>query len=315
MIIYIEPKSLFPQLSSDTIYGAIFSAISNLYEDFNEFLDLFKKSPPFLISSAFPYIGRGDKIHFFPMPIDGVSDFKKKKDVEGTKKLKKVRYIHESIFNKWINGEIDEVFLLKNINQFKIKDSLIYPKELDLDFNIDSLDNARNSINRLVQSTDIFYSSGKSYKNAGIFFLVRFADDEAKKKYGSVISGAVKFLEDRGIGEDVSSGKGHFEIIEFSDREIIQESQTGNRFISLSRYHPTLEEIKIYHDKNELYYDIITKRGRSSDGRIRKQVRFFSEGSTFPNLGKEVYGGLVPVDKKAIEFGYAYDVRILGEIG
>lgn len=310
MIIYIEPKSLFPQLSSDTIYGAIFSAISNLYEDFNEFLDLFKKSPPFLISSAFPYIGKGEKIHFFPKPIGGVPELENMKDVEGIKKLKKVKYIHESIFNKWIIGHINEAILLNNIKQYEIKDGLIYPKELNLDFNIDSLDNARNSINRLVQSTDIYYSSGKSYKNAGIFFLVRFADDEAKKKYGTIIKGAVKFLEDRGIGEDVSSGKGHFEIMEFSDKEIIQEYQTGNRFISLSRYHPTQEELKLYHDQNELYYDIFTKRGRSSDGRIRKQVRFFTEGSTFPSLGKEVYGELIPVDRKAIEFGYAYNVRM-----
>ena len=38
MIIHIEPKSSFQGLSSDTIYGATFSAIYNLYEDFDEML-------------------------------------------------------------------------------------------------------------------------------------------------------------------------------------------------------------------------------------------------------------------------------------
>lgn len=312
MIIYIEPKSLFPQLSSDTLYGAIFSAISNLYEDFDELLDLFKKTPPFLISSAFPFVWGEKWVHFFPKPIGDVPGLENMKDREGIKRLKKVKYVHESIFNKWINGEVDEAFLLKNIDNYEIKDGSIYPKEVKLKFNIESLDSARNSINRITQSADIFYSSGNFYKNAGLFFLVRFINEEYRKKYSEVVLGAVKFLGDRGIGEDISSGKGHFEIIEFSDKEIIHESEKGNRFVSLSRYLPTKEEIKTYHTKNNLWYDIITKRGRSSEGRIRKQVRFFSEGSTFPDLGKEIYGELIPVEKKAIEFGYAYNVRIRG---
>lgn len=268
-----------------------------------------KQSPPFLISSAFPFVGK-EIAHFFPKPIDRPQKLENMMDMEGMKKLKKIRYIHESIFNKWINGGVNEAYLARNINDYKIKGELIYPKELKLSFNIEPLDIPRNSINRQSQLSDIFYSSGNYYKNAGLFFLVRFMNKENEKKYRDVLLGAVKFLRDRGFGGDVSAGKGHFGLIDFTDKEILQQPEKGNRFISLSSYHPAQDEINAYKEKKGLWYDIFTKRGRGSDGRNRKQVRFFTEGSTFPDLNKEIYGEAIPVDKEAIEFGYAYYVRM-----
>lgn len=310
MIIYIQPKSLFQPLSSDTLYGAICSALSSLYEDFDEMLQLMKQSPPFLISSAFPFVGTKDIAHFLPKPIDRPQKLENLMDMEGMKKLKKVKYIHESIFNKWINGEVNEAYLARNITNYRIEDELIHPKELKLNFNIESLDIPRNSINRQSQLSDIFYSSGNYYKNVGFFFLVRFMNKENEKKYHDVLLGAVKFLRDRGFGGDVSAGKGHFELIDFTDKEILQQPENGNRFISLSSYHPAQDEINAYKEKKGLLYDIFTKRGRGSDGRNRKQVRFFTEGSTFPELNKEIYGEAIPVEKEAVEFGYAYNVRM-----
>ena len=310
MIIHIEPKSSFQGLSSDTIYGATFNAIYNLYEDFNEMLDIFKQTPPFLISSAFPFVFAEETSHFFPKPIEESQQKMTMIDGSTVKKMKSVKYIHESIFNQWIDGKTNEYDLAINIDKYSIKDGLLYPKKLNLNFNIKSLDIARNSINRQTQFTDIFYSSGNYYTNAGLFFLVRFMDNESEKKYSGLITGAFKFLRDRGFGGDVSIGKGHFEITDFSDTEIIQEPEKGNRFISLSRYHPTQYEIAAYNKNRDIWYDIFTKRGRSSDGRIRNQVRFFTEGSTFPDLNKEVYGKIIPVARDAVEFGYAFNVRM-----
>lgn len=312
MIIYLEPKSLFQPLSSDTLYGAICSAFSDIYEDFNDKLDLLKKTPPFLISSAFPFVGTKDVAHFFPKPIDTPPEFENTTVWENMKKLKKVKYVHESIFNKWINGEVNEAYLARNIDNYRIEYELLYPKDFDLDFVIESRDIPRNSINRRSQLTDIFYSSGNYYKNAGLFFVVRFMNKENEQKYRKVLSGAVKFLRDRGFGGDVSAGKGHFEIMGFADKEILRQPETGNRFISLSSYHPTEDEIKAYKERKELWYDIFTKRGRGFDGKIRKKITFFTEGSTFPDLNKEIYGEVIPVDDRAVEFGYAFDVMMRG---
>ena len=311
MIIHIEPKSSFQGLSSDTIYGATFNAIYNLYEDFDEVLELFKQTPPFLISSAFPFVFAEEIAHFFPKPIEGSQQKLTTFDGNTVKKMKSTKYIHESLFNKWINGEINYDYLASNISEYSDpKDGLMYSKDLSLDFNIKSLDIARNSINRQTQFTDIFYSSGNYYTNSGLFFLVRFMNEESEKKYSGLITGAFRFLRDRGFGGDVSAGKGHFEIIDFSDTKIIHEPEEGNRFISLSRYHPTQDEISVYKGNKDIWYDIFTKRGRSSDGRIRKQVRFFTEGSIFPDLNKGIYGKTIPVAKDAVEFGYAFNVRM-----
>lgn len=313
MIIYIEPRSSFKPVSSDTLYGAVFSSLNMLSEEFGELLASLKEKPPFLISSAFPFTRNGSEInHFFPKPLvktpEGANI-----DLNARKEIKKVQYIHETTFNKWIQGEFDEEYLGKNIDDYSIKNGLLFPKNLKLDFSIKSLDTARNSLNRLTYFSDFFFTSGYYYKNAGLFFIIRFLEKEFEIKYRDLLLGSFKFVRDRGFGGDLSVGKGHFEIINISEGEIIQEPVNGNRFVSLSKYLPKQEEIKAFqNDKENLFYDFLTKRGRSSSGEIRKKVRFFLEGSTFPDLGKEVYGKSIIVDKDAIEFGYSFNVRMRG---
>ena len=105
-------------------------------------------------------------------------------------------------------------------------------------------------------------------------------------------------------------GKGISRFYDIKDQEIINEPADGNRFISLSKYLPTSDEIKAFQEKRNLWYDFYTKRGRDSSGRIRKKVRFFLEGSTFPDLNKDVYGKAIYVDKEAVEFGYSFNMRM-----
>jgi CRISPR-associated protein Csm4 len=310
MIIYIEPRSSFRPLSSDTLYGAVVNTLQILSQNFDELLASLAKRPPFLISSAFPFVKNGTEIiHFFPKPIT--------KTPEGTniynyahKELKKAQYVHETIFNKWLQKETGEEYLEKNFADYIIKDGLLFPRYLKLDFSIKSLDTARNSLNRLTHFSDFFFTSGYYYKNSGLFFMVRFLDRDFETKYRNLLLGSFRFLSDRGFGGDVSVGKGHFEILAIKDQEIINESADGNRFISLSKYLPTEDEIKEFQEKGNLYYDFYTKRGRDSSGSIRKKVRFFLEGSTFPQLGKDVYGRSICVGEEAMEFGYSFNVRM-----
>lgn len=310
MIIYIEPRSSFRPILSDTLYGAIVSTFQTLSQDFDKLLFSLKEKPNFLISSAFPFVKNGSEIvHFFPRPIVKTSEGLNT-DIYARKELRKVKYVHESVFNKWIQGEINEEYLENHIAGYQRKDGLLYPKNIKLDFNIQSLDTARNSLNRLTYFSDFFFTSGYYYKNSGLYFMIRFLDKDFEALYKDLLIGSFKFLSDRGFGGDVSVGKGHFEILAIEDQEIIKEPADGNRFISLSKYLPTLEERKLFQEKKNLYYDFYTKRGRDSSGRIRKRVRLFLEGSTFPLLGKDVYGEAIPVDKEAIEFGYSFNVRM-----
>lgn len=55
MLIYLKPLSIFPELHSDTLFGAITYAISQLYpEKVDEMVKSFEDEPPFIISSTFP---------------------------------------------------------------------------------------------------------------------------------------------------------------------------------------------------------------------------------------------------------------------
>ena len=66
MLVYIKPLSTFPKLHSDTLFGALTSAVSELYPDkVEDMLNEFKNNnPPFFISSTFPVIFRNAVIRY-----------------------------------------------------------------------------------------------------------------------------------------------------------------------------------------------------------------------------------------------------------
>lgn len=303
MIIYLNPRSLFPTLHSDTIFGALIYTTKEIYpEIFQEMLERFKNgNPPFLISSAYPYIqGEEDKIRFYPKPL---LEPEKHDDLEVSKKIRKSRYIEESIFKSWIQGGEKEIS--QNIDEYLLQDGLLYNKKLKSDFSFFADTIPRNTINRVTNASEnIFYSSGVAMKGLGLFFLVRFLDE----RYENILGGCMRFLKDRGFGGDISTGKGHFDYT-ISDENPF--SNDGERFITLSRYIPQVEELKSIAD--DLWYELGSKRGRSSTGALRREIRFFKEGSTFKSLEKPVYGCLVESGEEAVEYGLAYPVGIRGE--
>jgi CRISPR-associated protein Csm4 len=243
-------------------------------------------------------------IHFFPKPIE---EPKKTESVrmEVVKAWKGVKYIEKTIFESWRSGEIGEEKILKEFDRYKLKERFFFDKDLKIpeaDFWIRELNSPRNAINRVTQASEnLFYSTGYYYHNAGLFFLVRFFDPGYKK----IVEGAMRFLRDRGFGGDVSVGKGQFDF-ECQNTDILREIK-GERFISLSRYIPDGGEVKCHDD---CWYEIGMKRGRTPDGKVKKQVRFFVEGSTFPDLKKGYYGRIVKVEENAVEYGIAYDLAM-----
>ena len=309
MLVYIKPLSTFPKLHSDTLFGALTSAISELYPDLvddmiNEFED---GRPPFLISSTFPVILNNDeKIKFYPKIIND-SDLSKI-DSKINKDYKKVDYIEEDLFYALINGEMSEKELLENYNDYNRFSNLLMSKKLDVEIGFGENILPNNSVNRIVNETKIFYTQGDSYNNIGLFFLVQFFDE----KYRKTIESAIRFLGDRGFGRDVSTGKGQFSFeIETIQNDV--EYDEENMFVSLSRFIPKNDDLKRINEYS--YYEIASKRGRDKSGEIRKQVRFFKEGSIFPNY-QMIYGKIVKSGEvnPAFEYGYAYPLRFKKEM-
>lgn len=310
MLVYIKPLSIFPKLHSDTIFGALLSAINELYpEIIDDLLLKFQNTPPFLISSAFPYVftNKNEKIRFYPKIItnQGTGD-----SLSNEKKFKKVDYIEEETFFKLASGEIKESDLINELKEYKINDKLLFKKNTEIQGKVKDATIPNNRINRITGVAEPFYSEGYNFNNIGLFFLVEFNEEDFNEniKYETIIKSAIKFLKDRGFGKDISTGKGHFNY-EFEDTNLKDLSlEKGNYFISLSRFIPNDEDL----NKIDKYsaYEIGLKRGKNSRGENKKQIRFFSEGSTFPDY-KKFYGKIVQVGDKtpAIEYGFAFPLK------
>lgn len=317
-IVYLKPKSTFPFLSSDSIFGAIVYGISELFpNDLEEFLEDFrnKENIPFLISSAFPYcINENNYIRFYPKPFTKFQS----DDIKLSKKFKKIKFLEENIFLDLISGNISNEDLFNNFKEgrFIINGSnesfLVYKENKSIDGTFFSKEiSPHNVIDRVNNnSINIFYSEDYRFKNnKGLFFLVDFKNSSYEEKFFTVL----KYLRDKGFGKDISSGNGHFDykIDDFSQFDNLSQAQY---FVSLSRFIPDKNDISYITDskeKNNILYEIGDKRSRDSYG-LRKKTRFFKEGSILPNYpikeNVSFCGSLVDTSSRSIEYGYSFNV-------
>ena len=302
MLVYIKPLSTFPKLHSDTLFGALTSAVSELYPDkVEDMLNEFKNNnPPFLISSTFPVIFKGDeRFKFYPKLLLGEDSTGI--DTKIVKDYKKVEYLEETIFNQLIDGRITHHDILKEYDKYRRFSNLLFSRKIDVDIGFGKNITPNASVNRINNSTDIFYTQGDSYHNIGLFFFVKIYDED----YEEILKACLKFLKDRGFGKDISTGKGHFDF-EIKNYSFPSDDVDKNMFTTLSRFIPTEDDLKMISD--ESYYEISSKRGRDKSGEIRKQIRFFKEGSVFSNT-KKYYGSIIKSGSKAVEYGYAFPIR------
>lgn len=303
MLVYIKPLSMFPKLHSDTLFGAILSAISEIFPSkVDEIINDFENNnPPFLLSSTFPSI---DSKRFYPKIILENKE-SNVNDKNALKEYKKIEYVEEEIFLDLIRNNLTESDILNKFDEYTVLNNLLLKKELSEDIEISSTIIPHNSVNRMTRETEIFYSEGEEFNNIGLFFIVKFNNPE----YKDIVESSLKFLKDRGFGKNISTGQGQF------DYEIIDEdldfNESGDKFITLSRFIPSDDDLANININSS--YEIGFKRGRSKSGEIRKQVRFFKEGSTFPNYGENP-GTIVKSGEitPAIEYGYAFPVFLGG---
>lgn len=295
-------------IHSDTLFSAICNAYRLLYgkDKLEELLKLYtNNTPPFLLSSAFPYIGGSSDVLLFPIP----KSVDLGKYVDERKKYKKVELISKSIFLKIISGEINKTFIndchliqnnrvlitdLENIGKGdkKIWTSMEIPRVA-----IDSITNSTN----IYHVGEVVYSAG-----CGLYFLIDFKNPEFIEK----VKSAIRVLGDEGIGGERTYGKGLFKVKNF---ELIEfDITSNNNFVTLSLYYPGQEELNGLNG----YYDLVKRGGwiYSIDGisMRRKTIRMFVEGSVF-NKPSESYGKLISVTPlnclyNVYRYGYAFPI-------
>lgn len=311
MLVYIKPKSTFPELHSDTLFGAIIYSINELFpsiieQTVEEFLN---NNPPFLVSSSFPFLSiDNNKKRFYPMIMlnDKIDD--DKIDISVFKEFKKVRYIEEDIFLEILKGKLTINNILKNFNNYFRLDNLLMKEKIYIEPYSSKIIVPNNCINRLNNFTDIFYSEGLKYiEDNGVFCFIEIINED----YKSIIESSIRFLKDRGFGNDISTGKGQFDYeidyINFSD--LYNPKFNTNKFMTLSRFIPNDNDLN-YIDDN-CNYEISFKRGISREGNVKRQIRFFNEGSTFSDYEK-YYGKVVTSSKNSVEYGFAFPLRFNG---
>ena len=106
--VYLTPRSTFPAAyPSNTLFGAICTGLFDLGYDVDGLIGRYPEDPPFILSSAFPYVTAGGRIHhFLPCPLLPPLDLRREEDFDNAKRFKKVRYLHEDLFRDLASGDL-----------------------------------------------------------------------------------------------------------------------------------------------------------------------------------------------------------------
>jgi len=354
-IVYLKPKSAFRNpLRSDTLWGALCWAIRMVEgnKQLEKFIQQYEEKPPIVISSCFPYKQIGtDKIPYFPIPmrpkppfklIEKVSLQEGQKALRNKKKRKKITYLSKEVYESFLKGD--------NIDPDKIQDFIAQPPKIKTEAI------THNTINRITNGSDkitgwkkvkvIDEYTGKhtgqevyeaittgqlfhieenflidptnltqAQDNVGLYFLVK-----GDMKW---IEGALRYLEDTGIGGDRGTGKGHFEISH--EPFNLNVPQDGNAWTNLSLYHPTDTEINTIKGDTTNNYKLEVRQGTYGFMHTmtwkKPQIMFFKEGSVFSDkISRNSHSGFNPIvlpkgskpqlDHDVYQYGTAFMVKM-----
>ncbi len=243
---------------SDLLFSSLANAYAQLYGkgEVESLLNSFLSSPPFLISSAFPFY---KETLFFPRPLIPP----KLEDREKLKDLKKRSFLPYGVFEKWIRGE--------GLPSPEVEGGGLPKKELLPSVVLDR----SNMRSQIYHRSALFFP-----KEGGLFFLLRLYEEGLEKK----IRGALQFLGDVGIGGERSLGYGRFKVYSFEETSLLPPPTDSSPTLTLSLVVPSLNEV----DLSSSYYQLVLRSGWISSPfsfrqTRRKAVWMLGEGSVFPN--------------------------------
>lgn len=334
--VYLKPRGSFKadRITSDTLFGALCWGIRHLHgrNTLEDILSQFKEgTPPFLLTSTYPYQDNGSKTHYLPRPKTQPLRItpESREEIEKLKNLKKINFLPLELFERYAEGRLTDQDLYDAINtkgtaptyshngkKYTLRDdalvengALFTRKEIP-----------RNAINRLNNATEgnLFYNRETFLsKDAGLYFLLDAKDTKT-------IASALGFLNDRGIGGDISVGKGSFEITAPQDFSL--QVTDGDAFTTLSLYHPTKTELTHFsQNKNRTWYTLERRKGKIESSFVqvdnvwKDTTYMFTEGSVFPTIDNQEAYGKNPIVKETPfevqQYGYAFPINIKTQRG
>ena len=323
LILKVKPNSMFRLgsgsleetdkiIHSDTLFSAIINVYSKVFDDVDNFIELFDNGA-IKISSAFPMLSNNKKsIFFFPKPeLNYYTD-------NNIKAEKKIKFISAELFNSIKNSGFQQFSFKENAtiigSEFAVSKSEI---NLDLETSsfIKEVVTPKTMARYEIQENNFYHETNiqlfpisineeKYFPN--FYFLYELnCNEEQKKRFLT----CVRLLADEGIGGERSTGKGHFEKIIESKIDI--ESANNQNQLLLSLFNPQNQE---EFDSIERYEIIVRGGGSvsfdSNDDNVeeeikpyrKKQVRMIAEGAIIKD---KIEGRLVDVSpEKGAEHKY-----------
>lgn len=305
----------------------VFSALCVTYREWygvealeNDFLEAFRESPPFLLSSAFPYVMLSDgPLRLFPRPL-GAPPGLEEDNFATLKKIKKIAFVSEVIFNRWVTGDplpVENIVLLHEgrvgVTQ---EESDALHEALDPDdenriwlWRIDEV--PRVTVDRVSSASAVYRAGRVRYAlGGGVWVGFRWHGDG----WSEIIEGLLHILGDAGLGGERSAGHGQFSLMGSGSMDL---PDAAERFVTLSPYWPQPDEVTPALGEGSSY-SLLLRRGwmGSPDGRAlrRKAVMMLGEGSVLNMPSSPTPGGLAIVTPgilsthEVYRYGYALPV-------
>ena len=257
-------------LHSDTLSSALASirAQQGKNDDIPDFLNSFS------ISSAFPFY---EKQYFFPK-VQGIinAEIKNKEEHEYRKKLKSIKFIESSLWQKLIQGK--SII----IEEDQLQNTFLLSTKNKLDFIYKSQVNERVSVPRNGEDAAPFFFDWKFFNEKAGLFCLTDASDALLNELKSLFS----ILGEVGLGTDKNIGGGKFEIE--TDTITIEDVSDANATMLLSLFVPTENELQQLNLQNSKY-ELVLRGGYIAGSREetlrhlrKKSIYMFGVGSVFP---------------------------------
>jgi len=303
-----ETQAMVP---SDTLFAAMLDTWRRTGGDPEEFAAPFVEHPPrppFLLTSAFPFVGQ---VRFFPMPVDLTRLFSGKMLSERGKQVKRIRFLSQALLEKALQGERLDAMLFPE-NEYTEPDSgvalqggalwLTAEEIKRLPENFQRPEGRRHALRRLKvwdmsrvprvtvdrisSASNIFHAGRTTFaKGCGLWFGVQWLEPDAAvgdASYRQAFELTLNMLQDDGLGGERSTGYGAF-TWEENCPVSLPDPAPGQGAWLLSRYHPRTEELPASLTAKQSAYQLTSVGGwlRSPDGAAtrRKRLMMVAEGS------------------------------------
>jgi CRISPR-associated protein Csm4 len=288
---------------SDGLFAAIIDRLAHLRGPaaVKEFIDPFiAGDPPFVVSSTFPFAGN---VRFFPAPLVSISPGYEQAETITLKELKRVQFISENLFRRFIAGET-----LNNLakSALRLQDGQIWltPDELDLlpaDIKkrlspVWAVERRpRVTISRRTAQSAIFFTGRVIFqRECGLWFALRWLRPEPMMV--QLLADVFMELGTAGLGAERSAGFGACQFVQSTPIDLA--SQPDKPWVTLSRYLPRPEELfSLY--SSEAAYQVETVGGWLDSpvrrGQRRRPVNLLAEGSILGANPSDIPGDIVDV--------------------